>query len=59
VLLDSKLRRHQLAEIIEASGNVEYAVALLALEVVMVPLVRPLVSRRLAGNLHRVNPAVI
>jgi hypothetical protein len=59
VLFDSKLRRRQLAEIIEASGDVEHAIALLALEVVMVPFVRTLVPRWFAGNLHRVDPAVI
>src|SRR5580692_3975465 len=59
VLFDSELRRHQLAEIVEAPCDVEHSVALFALKVVMVPLVRPFVSSWLAGNLHRVNPAVI
>jgi len=58
VLFDAKFRRHELAEVLKAAGDIENAIAFLALEVVVVSFVRPLVPGGLAGDLHRFDPAL-
>src|SRR5665213_3359020 len=49
---DPKLWRHELAEIFRAAGDVEDPLAFLALEMMVMPLIRPLVPNGLAGNRH-------
>ena len=58
MFLDPKLRGHEPAKVLEASGNVEDAIAALALKMVMVPFAGALVAHRLARNLNGFDPAV-
>lgn len=54
-----KFRRYQLAKIVQTPGNIENAVAFLALEMMVMPLVRAFVSRGLPRYLDRVDPAIV
>jgi hypothetical protein len=56
---DAKSRRHQLAQVVQATGDVEDAIAFLALEMVVVALIGALVSGGLAGDLDRLDPTAI
>lgn len=59
VCIDPEFRGRQFAKIIEAAGNIKNAVAFLALEMVMMPFVRALVSRWFARYFDRFDPAVV
>lgn len=56
VRANPELRRDERSQILHAARNVEDAVAVLTLKVVVVLLVCPFVARRLAGNLDGFNP---
>jgi hypothetical protein len=59
VFLDPKLRGSQLTQIVQASGDVESSIALLALKMVVVTLVGALVARGLSWNFDRFDPTII
>jgi hypothetical protein len=59
MLFDSKSRWHEAAEIVEAPCDVKGSIALLALKMVMVSLVRALVSRGFPGDFHEFDPPII
>jgi hypothetical protein len=59
VLLNPKLRRRELTEVIQAPGDVKSAIALLALKMVVVSLVGALVPRRLSRYFDRFDPTFI
>ncbi len=58
VLSDSKLRRRQLAEIIQAPDNVKSTIALFALKMMMVAFARALVPSGFSRYFHGFNPTV-
>jgi hypothetical protein len=58
VLPDSKPRRGQSAQIIQASGNVKSAIALFALKVVVVSFVGALVSSRFSRYFDGLDPTL-
>jgi len=59
VLLDSKSRRREIAEIVQAPRDIKSSIALLALKMVMMSLVCALVSCGFPGDFHEFDPAII